>query len=89
MGSTHSQSRIDFEPKRVMEDIPNNKSLNLLNNEKILWLLLLIFLLQSSLCSSPIFYYEINILGLTAYDLGLIDFLSQIVIIIFIKIPIF
>ena len=84
---TRSPSRIDFEPLRVREEVPNNRILNLLNNEKVLCLLLLIFFLESSpSCSSPLFYYEINILGLTAYDLGLIDFLSQIAIIIFIKI---
>lgn len=84
---TNNQTKKDFTPIKIREDIPNNKILNLLNNEKILCLLLLIFFLESSpSCSSPLFYYEINILGLTPYDLGLIDFLSQIAIIIFIKI---
>ena len=52
------QSRRDFTPIKIREDVPNNKILNLLNNEKILCLLLLIFFLESSpSCSSPLFYY--------------------------------
>lgn len=82
-----SQSRIDFSPLIKKKDVSNNKILNLINNKNILILLLLIFILESSpTCASPLFYYETNILGLNPKDLGLIDFTSQIAIIIFIKI---
>ena len=80
-------SKIDFIPLNKKKDVSNNKIFNLINNKNILILLLLIFILESSpSCTTPLFYYEINILYLTPKDLGLIDFTSQIVIIIFIKI---
>ena len=82
-----TSSKIDFTPLNKKKDVSNNKIFNLINNKNILILLLLIFILESSpSCTTPLFYYEINILYLTPKDLGLIDFTSQIVIIIFIKI---
>lgn len=49
--------------------------------------MLLIFILESSpSCVSPLFYYETNILGLNPKQLGLMDFSSQISIILVIKV---
>ena len=63
------------------------KIINLIKNKNIILLLSLIFILESSpFCVSPLFYYETNILGLNPQDLGNIDFLSQISIIIMIYI---
>ena len=57
--------------------------MNLIKNKNIIILLSLIFILESSpFCASPLFYYETNILNLNPKDLGYIDFLSQITIII-------
>ena len=67
----------------------NNKGqiINLIKNKNILILLSLIFILESSpFCTSPLFYYETNILNLDPQDLSHIDFLSQISIIIVIYI---
>ena len=78
---------MSFIPIKKRRESSNNKLSNLINNKNILLLLLLIFILESSpSCTSPLFYYETNILGLKPKDLGLIDFTSQIAIIIFIKI---
>ncbi len=49
--------------------------------------MILIFILESSpSCISPLFYFETNILGLNPKQLGLIDFASQIAIIIVINV---
>ena len=67
--------------------ISSNKLPNLVKNQNILILLILIFILESSpSCVSPLFYYETNILGLNPNQLGLIDFISQIAIILVINI---
>ena len=61
------------------------KLTNLIKNKNILILFLLIFILESSpSCVSPLFFYETNILRLNPKKLGLIDFISQISIIVFI-----
>ena len=67
----------------------NNKRgiISLIKNKNILILFSLIFILESSpFCTSPLFYYETNILNLDPQDLSHIDFLSQISIIIVIYI---
>ena len=67
----------------------NNKGgiISLIKNKNILILFSLIFILESSpFCTSPLFYYETNILNLDPQDLSHIDFLSQISIIIVIYI---
>ena len=65
----------------------NNKILSLINNKNIVILLLLILILESSPSfASPLFYYETNILGLNAKNLGFLDFTSNIVVIVFIYI---
>ena len=59
-----------------------DKILQLINNKKIL----ILFLLESSpSCVSPLFFYETNILGLNPKKLGLIDFISQISVIVFLN----
>ena len=74
-----------IKPKK--KDTGNNKIIRLINNKNILILLLLILILESSpSCASPLFYYEINVLGLNPKNLGLIDFASQISIIIVIRV---
>ena len=61
--------------------------LNLIKNKNIIILLSLIFILESSpFCMSPLFYYETNFLNLNPQDLGNIDFLTQISIIVVIYI---
>ena len=57
--------------------------IDLIKDRNITVLLTIIFILESSPSSvSPLFYYETNILGLNPKDLGLIDFFSQISIIL-------
>ena len=69
------------------EENKTEQILNLIKNKNIIILLSLIFILESSpFCASPLFYYETNILNLNPKDLGYIDFLSQISIIIVIYI---
>lgn len=78
-----------FLEEEEVEKEKNNtrKILNLIKNKNIILLLSLIFILESTpFCASPLFYYETNILGLNPQDLGNIDFLSQISIIIMIYI---
>ena len=54
-----------------------------IKNKNIIIFLTLIFILESSpTCVSPLFYYETNILGLNPKNLSLIDFYSQIAIIV-------
>ena len=75
----------DEEEKK--EKTNTRKIINLMKNKNIILLLSLIFILESSpFCVSPLFYYETNILGLNPQDIGNIDFLSQISIIIMIYI---
>ena len=77
-----------LEDEEVKKEKNNTrKIINLIKNKNIILLLSLIFILESSpFCVSPLFYYETNILGLNPQDLGNIDFLSQISIIIMIYI---
>ena len=86
MKQTKSYRNINFTPLiEEQKKEGNNKLLNLINNKKILYLFLLIVILESTpSCVSPLFYYEINVLGLNPNSLGLIDCTSQITIIIFI-----
>ena len=57
--------------------------IDLIKNKNIIIFLTLIFILESSpTCVSPLFYYETNILGLNPKNLSLIDFYSQIAIIL-------
>ena len=88
MKQTKSSKNINFTPLiEEQKKDGNNKLLNLINNKKILYLFLLIFILESTpSCVSPLFYYETNVLGLNPNSLGLIDCTSQIAIIIFILI---
>ena len=87
-----SSSLIDNEEKEKEKN--NNKKenttqqiLNLIKNKNIIILLSLIFILESSpFCMSPLFYYETNFLNLNPQDLGNIDFLTQISIIVVIYI---
>ena len=87
-----SSSLLDNEEKEKEKN--NNKKenttqqiLNLIKNKNIIILLSLIFILESSpFCMSPLFYYETNILNLNPQDLGNIDFLTQISIIVVIYI---
>ena len=87
-----SSSLLDNEEKEKEEN--NNKKenttqqiLNLIKNKNIIILLSLIFILESSpFCMSPLFYYETNFLNLNPQDLGNIDFLTQISIIVVIYI---
>ena len=83
---TKSQKNIHLTPLIEEQKKKGNcKLLNLINNKKILYLFLLIFILESTpSCVSPLFYYEINVLGFNPNSLGLIDCTSQIAIIIFI-----
>ena len=78
-----------FSPLIEPEEKENkdNKIIRLINNKNILILLFLIFILESSpSCVSPLFYYQINVLGLNPKNLGIIDFTSQLAIIMFIKV---
>ena len=60
-----------------------NQIIDLIKNKNIVIFLTLIFILESSpTCVSPLFYYETNILGLNPKNLSLIDFYSQIAIIL-------
>ena len=87
-----SSSLLDNEEKEKEKN--NNKKenttqqiLNLIKNKNIIILLSLIFILESSpFCMSPLFYYETNFLNLNPQDLGNIDFLTQISIIVVIYI---
>ena len=82
-----SLSLIEKKKKKIEEENKTEQILNLIKNKNILILLSLIFILESSpFCASPLFYYETNILNLNPKDLGYIDFLSQITIIIVIYI---
>lgn len=87
-----SEEEIDNSPFLEDEEEKKKKSntkkiINLLKNKNVLLLLSLIFILESSpFCVSPLFYYETNVLGLNPQDLGNIDFLSQISIILMIYI---
>ena len=83
---TKSQSKL-FSPLigQKKQENGNNKIINLINNKNIVILLLLILILESSPSYvSPLFYYEINFLGLNPKNLGFIDFTSNIAIILFI-----
>ena len=78
---------IEKKKKKNKEENKTEQILNLIKNKNIIILLSLIFILESSpFCASPLFYYETNILNLNPKDLGYIDFLSQITIIIVIYI---
>ena len=87
-----SSSLLDNEEKEKEKN--NNKKenttqqiFNLIKNKNIIILLSLIFILESSpFCMSPLFYYETNFLNLNPQDLGNIDFLTQISIIVVIYI---
>ena len=86
-----SSEKIESSPllndEEKKEENKTSQIINLIKNRNILLLLSLIFVLESSpFCVSPLFYYETNILGLNPQDLGNIDFLSQISIIIMIYI---
>ena len=82
-----SSSLIEKKMKKNKEENKTEQILNLIKNKNIIILLSLIFILESSpFCASPLFYYETNILNLNPKDLGYIDFLSQITIIIVIYI---
>ena len=82
-----SLSLIEKKKKKNKEENKTEQILNLIKNKNIIILLSLIFILESSpFCASPLFYYETNILNLNPKDLGYIDFLSQITIIIVIYI---
>ena len=81
----------------VIEEEDNNNNnnndnklgqiLNLIKDKNVIVLLVIIFILESSPSSvSPLFYYETNVLGLNPKDLGLIDLVSQISIIVVIVI---
>ena len=84
-GITRIQSIINFSPIIEKKDCPKNNKLDKFKN--IVLLLVLIFILElTPLCDIPLFHYETNILGFTPQDLGLLDCLSQIFIIIFIEI---
>ena len=78
-----SSSLLEKKKKKNKDENKTEQILNLIKNKNILILLSLIFILESSpFCASPLFYYETNILNLNPKDLGYIDFLSQITIII-------
>ena len=80
---TLSSSLLEKKKKKNKDEKKTEQILNLIKNKNILILLSLIFILESSpFCASPLFYYETNILNLNPKDLGYIDFLSQITIII-------
>ena len=80
---TLSSSLLEKKKKKNKDENKTEQILNLIKNKNILILLSLIFILESSpFCASPLFYYETNILNLNPKDLGYIDFLSQITIII-------
>jgi hypothetical protein len=83
---TISSNLLDKDNKK--QEITNKEQIiNLLKNKNIILLLSLIIILESSpFCVSPLFYYETNFLGLNPKDLGYIDFLSQISIIVVIYI---
>lgn len=84
---TRSRRHIFLTPLEEEEqrDKGNNKLLNLIKNNNILIFFLLVFILESSpSCASPLFFYEVNVLKFDPKDLGLIDYTSQIVIILFI-----
>ena len=84
---TLSSSLLEKKKKKNKDENKTEQILNLIKNKNILILLSLIFILESSpFCASPLFYYETNILNLNPKDLGYIDFLSQITIIIVIYI---
>ena len=78
-----SSSLLEKKKKKNKDENKTEQILNLIKNKNIIILLSLIFILESSpFCASPLFYYETNILNLNPKDLGYIDFLSQITIII-------
>ena len=80
---TLSSSLLEKKKKKNKDENKTEQILNLIKNKNIIILLSLIFILESSpFCASPLFYYETNILNLNPKDLGYIDFLSQITIII-------
>ena len=85
-----SSSLLDNEEKEKNNNKKENTTqqiLNLIKNKNIIILLSLIFILESSpFCMSPLFYYETNFLNLNPQDLGNIDFLTQISIIVVIYI---
>ena len=82
-----SSSLLEKKKKKNKDENKTEQILNLIKNKNIIILLSLIFILESSpFCASPLFYYETNILNLNPKDLGYIDFLSQITIIIVIYI---
>ena len=87
-----SSSLLDNEEKEKEKNINKKENttqqiLNLIKNKNIIILLSLIFILESSpFCMSPLFYYETNFLNLNPQDLGNIDFLTQISIIVVIYI---
>ena len=84
---TLSSSLLEKKKKKNKNENKTEQILNLIKNKNIIILLSLIFILESSpFCASPLFYYETNILNLNPKDLGYIDFLSQITIIIVIYI---
>ena len=84
---TLSSSLLEKKKKKNKDENKTEQILNLIKNKNIIILLSLIFILESSpFCASPLFYYETNILNLNPKDLGYIDFLSQITIIIVIYI---
>ena len=82
------QKKVKFSP--LLEEEENNNEnnktsqiINLLKDKNIFYLLFLVFILESSpSCVSPLFFYYTNMLGLNPKDLSLIDFFSQISIII-------
>ena len=82
-----TSSLLEKKRKKNKNENKTEQILNLIKNKNIIILLSLIFILESSpFCASPLFYYETNILNLNPKDLGYIDFLSQITIIIVIYI---
>ena len=88
--SMKSQKNIHFsliEGNKKKNNIKNNNKLLNLINKNILMFFFLVLLLESTpTCVSPLFYYQINVLGLNPQSLGLIDFSSQITTIVFILI---
>jgi hypothetical protein len=82
-----SSSSLIEDDEENNEENKTEQILNLIKNKNIIILLSLIFILESSpFCMSPLFYYETNFLNLNPQDLGNIDFLTQISIIVVIYI---
>jgi Na+/melibiose symporter-like transporter len=82
-----SSALLNPEEETQQKESKTTQVLNLIKNKNVILLLSLIFILESTpFCNSSLFYYETNYLGLNPKDLGSIDFLSQISIIVVIYI---